>query len=117
MNMQRLNLQRKNLMKGTENLVSQKLVDYLKLSTKSHEKEETTIPEKVLEILEDFRELIADELPNDLPPMRDKAGEYKADKALYQDKNSGSSFSEVEETDVEGLASCRKKRASTNPAY
>ncbi|MCI98357.1 hypothetical protein A2U01_0119660, partial [Trifolium medium] len=48
--------------------------------------------------------------------MRDKADEYKADKALYQDKNLRSSFSEVEETDVGGLAACRKKRASTNLA-
>jgi hypothetical protein len=34
-------------------------------------KEETLIPGEILEILRDFNELIADELPNDLPPMRD----------------------------------------------
>ena len=34
-------------------------------------KEEIPIPGEVLEILKDFNELIADELPNDLPPMRD----------------------------------------------
>ncbi|XP_056697624.1 uncharacterized protein [Spinacia oleracea] len=37
----------------------------------SASKEETPIPGVVLEILEDYKELIADELPNDLPPMRD----------------------------------------------
>jgi hypothetical protein len=34
-------------------------------------KEEILIPGEVLEILKDFNKLIADELPNDLPPMRD----------------------------------------------
>ncbi|MCI61422.1 hypothetical protein A2U01_0082679, partial [Trifolium medium] len=34
-------------------------------------KEEIPIPGEVLEILQDFNELIVDELPNDLPPMRD----------------------------------------------
>ena len=34
-------------------------------------KEEIPIPGEVLEILKDFNELIADELPDDLPPMRD----------------------------------------------
>ncbi|PNX63528.1 hypothetical protein L195_g061672, partial [Trifolium pratense] len=33
-------------------------------------KEEVPIPKDNLEILRDFNELIADELPNDLPPMR-----------------------------------------------
>jgi len=33
-------------------------------------KEEVPIPGEILEILRDFNELIADELPNDLPPMR-----------------------------------------------
>ncbi|CAA7051701.1 unnamed protein product, partial [Microthlaspi erraticum] len=33
--------------------------------------EEATTPEEVLEILKDFKELNANELPNDLPPMRD----------------------------------------------
>jgi hypothetical protein len=35
-------------------------------------KEEVSIPEEVLEILRDFKELIAGELPNNLPPVRDK---------------------------------------------
>jgi hypothetical protein len=39
-------------------------------------KEETTIPGKVRESLVDFRDLIADEPPNDLPPTRDKANEH-----------------------------------------
>src|SRR4030042_5478995 len=34
-------------------------------------KEEVPVPGEILESLKDFNELIADELPNDLPPMRD----------------------------------------------
>lgn len=41
-------------------------------------KEETTIPKEVLGILEDFKELAANELPNDLPQMRDKCQIVKA---------------------------------------
>ena len=37
-------------------------------------KEESTIPEYVIEILDEFKELTAYELRKDLPPMRDKLG-------------------------------------------
>lgn len=35
---------------------------------------EEAIPEEVQKILQDFEELIADELPNTLPPLRDIQG-------------------------------------------
>jgi hypothetical protein len=35
-------------------------------------KEDVSIPEEVLEIIGDFKELIASKLPKDLPPTRDK---------------------------------------------
>lgn len=126
--------------------------------------EETTIPSEVLGNLENFKELSGDELPSDLPHMRDKCKkvkvfnmeddvmvflhkemfsvgtysklqpskydsfkvtrrksiiigfhgymnnfnivdihEYQADETLYQEENSGSSSSEVVETDAERL--------------
>jgi hypothetical protein len=38
-------------------------------------KKETTTPKQVLEILEDFKELIADEIPLELPPMQNSASD------------------------------------------
>lgn len=40
-------------------------------------KEVTITPEEMLWILEDFKELTADELPSDLSPMQDKSREVK----------------------------------------
>ncbi|XP_040375227.1 uncharacterized protein LOC121053006 [Rosa chinensis] len=81
-----------------ENFIAKKLVEYLQLPTQPHdtlyslgwvkkgpqvrvadsckvlvsiEKEDMMIPKEVKNMLGEFEELISDELPNELPPMRD----------------------------------------------
>ncbi|KAG7584364.1 hypothetical protein ISN44_As08g038220 [Arabidopsis suecica] len=58
-------------------------------------KKKTTIPEDLLKILTNLRELDSDGYLHDFPPMRDKA-----DEILYSEENLRTSSSEVEETDV-----------------